>query len=98
MQRRRSIDFRKGLDTHMAGHAGERRKQSMGVEQLEKFRDGVSKLNDNELARQYRYLHGRLTLEDGVPTPNARTVQEFVQVWREADRRGRITPLPKNVR
>jgi hypothetical protein len=48
----------------------------------------LSKLNDNELARQYRYLHGRLTLEDAVSTPNARVVQEFVQIWREAHRRG----------
>jgi hypothetical protein len=69
----------------------------MDLEQLENFRDGVSKLKDNELARQYRYLHGKLTLVDGVPTPNARVVQEFVQIWREAHRRGRITPLP-NVR
>jgi hypothetical protein len=50
--------------------------------------DGVGKLNDNELARQHRYLHGRLTLEDDVPTPNARVVQEFVQIWREVHRRG----------
>ncbi|HKE26172.1 MAG TPA: hypothetical protein VKB88_27635 [Bryobacteraceae bacterium] len=82
----------------MAGHGGDLRKQPMDLEQLEKFRHGVGKLNDNELARQYRYLHGRLALEDGVPTPNARVVQEFIQIWREAHRRGRITPLPTGVR
>jgi hypothetical protein len=69
----------------------------MDLQRLETFRDGVSKLNDNELARQYRYLHGKLALVEGVATPNVRIVQEFVQIWREAHRRGRITPLP-NVR
>lgn len=70
----------------------------MGPEQLAKFRDGVFRLNDNELARQYRYLHDRLRLQEGVATPETRILQEFVQIWREAHRRGRITPLPKGVR
>lgn len=65
--------------------------------QLQEYRTLISKMTDRELARQYRWLHERVSLKDGVPTPDARAVQEFVQAWREAHRRGRITPLP-NVR
>ena len=65
--------------------------------ELQEYRYSIGRLNDNELARQYIYLHKLVELRPGEPTPNARAVQEFVQVWREANRRGRITPLP-NVR
>jgi hypothetical protein len=53
VQHRRSIDFLNGLDAPMAGLRGPRREQPMDLEQLEKFRNGASKLNDNGLARQY---------------------------------------------
>ena len=88
----RSIDLLKGLDAPMAGHGGPKRGDPMDLQHLEKFREGVSKLNDNELARQYRYLHGKLTLAEGVPTPNA---ESFRSLCRFGARRTAGAELPR---
>jgi hypothetical protein len=69
----------------------------MNQAQLDKYRQGLAEMKHTELARHYRWLHGLIALQEGQRTPATRTVQEFMQVWREANRRGRITPFP-NVR
>jgi hypothetical protein len=76
-------------------HPSDRRGPPMNLPQLQEYRLAIAKMRDSELANQYRWLHDLVTLKDGEPTSNVRVVQKFIQVWREANRRGRITPFPK---